>query len=81
MVAFVVGIDDEVLEHELGVYHDDADCMLAGWHTEGVVEPTEVVEDFGAAWLLTSVDMASEGEAAALGLGLEDFQGSWGQVL
>jgi hypothetical protein len=41
----IVGIDDNLLYNNLGVYHDEFQRMLAGSCLEAGIKPSDVIKD------------------------------------
>lgn len=45
-VVIVIGIDDNLLQDNLGIHHDDLKRMVPGWDAwERSIKPTHIVED------------------------------------
>ena len=69
-IVVVVGIDDDSLDNNLGVNHDELQGVTAGCCVKRGVEPTQIVEHLVAARKLTTVHESTQGETAARRQGL-----------
>ena len=71
----VVGVDDDALHHNLGVYHDELQLMFA-WSDffEVYFQPADIVEDLITAQLLASILPTTKQQVVVWRQGLQLFR-------